>query len=101
MKILNNEFDYICEHTIFKKAAEKYAEQKRREDPKNANKSYYIPKEVAEIIRQIIYMNVTIEIIGIWVWITGKSFPYRKELTSLGFHWSAPKKPGITQQQAT
>lgn len=47
----------------------------------------------ANIINQIVTMKeVTIEIIGSWIWITGKTYPYREQIKQAGFSWSKSKK---------
>jgi hypothetical protein len=45
-----------------------------------------------EIIVLIIHLeNITIEIIGSWLWITGSTYQYREYLKSIGLKWQ-PKK---------
>lgn len=43
------------------------------------------------IINDLINHNITIEIIGTWIWISGETTPIKDKLKSLGFQW-APKK---------
>lgn len=88
MQALNNEFDYIIENHIFGKARKEY-----EETHENVNwKSDDIPTIFAEIVRQIMWDDVTIELIGAWLWVTGNTFPHKDELSSLGFQWSGRKK---------
>jgi len=44
-----------------------------------------------EIIGQIIQMDISIEVCGNWIWLSGKTFLYKQQLKALGFFW-APKK---------
>lgn len=44
-----------------------------------------------EIISQIIGFDITIEVCGNWIWLTGNTYAYRKELRESGFFF-APKK---------
>ena len=44
-----------------------------------------------EIIGKIITWDVSIELIGNWIWISGKTYNYRNELKKLGFRWSQNK----------
>lgn len=44
-----------------------------------------------DIINAIISFNITIELIGNWIWVSGNTYEYRKQLKALGFLF-APKK---------
>jgi hypothetical protein len=44
-----------------------------------------------EIIEQIIRFDITIEVCGNWIWISGNTIRYREELKKIGFFF-APKK---------
>lgn len=43
------------------------------------------------IIGQVITWDVSIELIGNWIWIGGQTYNYRNELKKLGFKWSPNK----------
>ena len=46
-----------------------------------------------EMIQKVIYFSdITIEIIGNWIWISGNTYQYRKELKEIGFKWASNKK---------
>lgn len=50
-------------------------------------------KEILAMILKIIGLeNVTIEIIGTWLWVSGNTFECREYLQSLGFKFSGSKK---------
>lgn len=45
------------------------------------------------IIEQLITLNnITIEIVGSWVWVTGDTYQHRDTLKALRFNWSRSKK---------
>ena len=44
-----------------------------------------------EIINQIIHFDITIEICGNWIWLSGNTKRYREQLKEIGFYYS-PKK---------
>lgn len=47
----------------------------------------------ADIIDAIIrFEGVGIEIIGTWIWVSGRTMPYKDDLKALGFWWSKAKK---------
>ena len=46
-----------------------------------------------EMLQKIIYFSdITIEIIGNWIWVSGNTYQYRKELKDLGFKFAGQKK---------
>ena len=44
-----------------------------------------------EIIEQIIRFDITIEVCGNWIWLSGNTISYREDLKKIGFFF-APKK---------
>ncbi len=44
------------------------------------------------ILDKIINFDITIEIIGDWIWVSGNTYNYKKELKELGFRWARKKK---------
>lgn len=46
------------------------------------------------VLNKIAGFNMTIEIIGSWLWCFD-SYPYRKQLKELGFHYAASKKAWV------
>jgi len=44
-----------------------------------------------EIINEVIRFNITIEVCGNWIWLSGNTIAYKEELKRLGFYF-APKK---------
>lgn len=46
-----------------------------------------------EMLQKVIYFSdITIEIIGNWIWISGNTYQYRKELKEFGFKFAGKKK---------
>ena len=84
MKNINNEYDIMFEKL-------KHIHNNKTE---NANKqTAETPEQFRNIINIIItFENVTIELIGSWLWITGNTYTYKDILKSLGFAWSKSKK---------
>lgn len=51
------------------------------------------PEQFADIINKVIFFDgVKVEIIGSWVWLTGKTLEYKDEIKAAGFFWSRSKK---------
>lgn len=50
-------------------------------------------KSLREVLQKIINFNsVEIELVGQWLWISGQTYSYKKELKALGFKWANQKK---------
>ena len=46
-----------------------------------------------EMLQKVIHLSdITIEIIGNWIWISGNTYQYRKELKEYGFKFAGQKK---------
>lgn len=48
--------------------------------------------EIIEQLKQINPIGCKIELIGSWLWISGKTFSIKEQLKELGFFFSANKK---------
>jgi hypothetical protein len=49
--------------------------------------------ELEKIISQILhYENITIEVIGSWIWLSGDTKPIKDKLKELSFKWASKKK---------
>lgn len=50
--------------------------------------------ELKNILNELIKLkaNITIELIGSWIWISGDSYSIKKQLKELGFKWASKKK---------
>ena len=55
-------------------------------------KSSETSTEYKDIINAIMNLNVDIEIIGTWIWITGDTKPVKETLKENGFRWAKNKK---------
>lgn len=50
-------------------------------------------KALREVLQKIInYSGIEIEIAGQWIWISGNTYIYRKDLKDIGFKWASTKK---------
>lgn len=50
--------------------------------------------EIKEILNELITVdaNISIELIGSWIWVSGDTYPIKDRLKNLNFKWSANKK---------
>lgn len=74
-KLLNSIYNYYLENKIYFSNDSKF------------------DLEIEKIISKILhYENLTIEVIGSWVWLSGDTKSIKEELKILGFKWARKKK---------
>ena len=74
-KILKNIYDDIVEHKIYFSNDTKF------------------DIELEKVISQILhYEDITIDVVGDWIWLCGDTKPHRSTLKDLGFKWASKKK---------
>lgn len=56
------------------------------------NKSEETAKQFIDIINNIIDLDITIEIIGSWIWLSGNTYNYKDIIKENGFRWASKKK---------
>ena len=50
-------------------------------------------KKLREVIDKIVfYPGINIEVVGLWVWLDGNTYPYRDQIKAAGFTWSKARK---------
>ena len=71
MQEINNEYKYFCEHPSFT-----FKHDGDKED------LFVYPEVLAKIIN---FKGIIIELIGSWLWVSGNTIAYKKELKEAGF----------------
>ena len=71
MKTINNEFEILFDIM---------------------NKTEETAKQFIDIINNIINLDITIEIIGSWIWLSGNTYDHKDIIKSNGFKWANKKK---------
>ena len=77
MQEINNEYKYFCDHPTFS--------FKHEGDKEDLN---IYPEVISKIIN---LKGIIIELIGVWLWVSGETKQHRTILKESGF-WFAPKK---------
>ena len=50
-------------------------------------------KALREVLQKIInFDGIEIEVVGQWIWVSGNTYSYKKELKDIGFKWASQKK---------
>jgi hypothetical protein len=82
MQEINREYAYASAHAI---KGENFSQDK-------ADTEQRFSREYLEILQKIIHLpGITIELCGHWIWVTGNTYPVKKELHEAGLLF-APKK---------
>ncbi len=83
MQKINEEYNYLFNKII--------NGQKFNDDELNIEVE--VDEKYKEIIEQLTrFSGLNIEVIGSWIWISGNTYPIRKELKELGFRFAGKKK---------
>lgn len=86
-KALNAEYEYLADK--LPQTFEDGHEPTEREKKAAADND----KLIRDLLSKIIHMEgIEIEIVGIWVWVDGNSYPWKDELKKFGFTWSKARK---------
>ena len=91
MQSINAEFDEAFER--LSKAAESNKTSTNTTSKTSSTTASETAAQFRAIIEQLITLdNITIEIVGSWVWVTGDTYKHRETLKALRFSWSKSKK---------
>lgn len=89
-KVINSEYDYLFSRLPDKAAASKVKGKTRNTSKANEVK---MDEAIRKVINSIIHMKgINIEIIGMWIWVDGNTYPWKEELKANGFEWSRTRK---------
>jgi hypothetical protein len=82
MKEINSEYEFICAKIL-------KGENLNQEETEERVKDNVMYREILEKLMSL--EGIVIEIIGLWVWVSGNTYPLRKTLSEIGLKF-APKK---------
>lgn len=57
----------------------------------NTESKFDVKDGFREVIDQIVNLDVSIEICGLWIWVSGNTYAVKNELKSAGFMWASKK----------
>jgi uncharacterized protein YnzC (UPF0291/DUF896 family) len=82
MQEINTEYAFACAKIL---KGENLTDEETSEQVR-------LSEEYRQVIEKIIHLSgITVEIVGNWIWVTGNTFPLRKQLKEAGLFF-APKK---------
>ena len=87
MKAINAEYDEAL------KAAIKTHNQKVKKESQKIKYDEMKESMFKEIISKLITIHkIKIEIVGMWIWVSGETFPIKEQLKDLKFRWSTTRQ---------
>ena len=97
MKAVNVEYDKLFKVLKNRHESKSAGGQNATDSAKSAyNANMYDwenDKALREVLQKIInFLGIEIEIAGQWIWISGNTYAYRKDLKDIGFKWASTKK---------
>ena len=58
-------------------------------------------RSLREVLQKIInFDGIEIELVGAWLWVSGNTYSYKKELKEIGFKWASQKKMWYWKSEA-
>ncbi len=95
MQEINAEYDRLFK-VLKDRHESKTANSNERNTKTDFNANMYDwenDKALREMLEKIINFNgIEIEIIGQWIWVSGNTYSYKKDLKEFGFKWASQKK---------
>ena len=96
MQKVNAEYDRLFKLMKDKhddKMADSSSEKKAQADYNTNMYDWENDKSLREVLQKIIsFSGIEIEIAGQWIWVSGNTYAYKKELKEIGFKWANTKK---------
>lgn len=77
MSDINNEYEYLFEML---------------KDSKTEKSGHHATGDYRSVIDSLIKFDITVDIIGSWVWVYGNTYAIKESLKALGFKWSGSNK---------
>lgn len=90
---INAEYDKLFKLLKDKHESKQTSTDSTKESYSNMHYDFAEDKAIRKMLQKIIFFsNITIDIVGRFIWIDGNTYQYRKEFKTLGFKWSGQRK---------
>lgn len=91
---INAEYDRLFK--VLKNRHDTAQQSKADSNQSEYNKNMYDwenDKALRDVLQMIInFEGIEIELVGAWIWVSGNTYSYKKELKEIGFKWASQKK---------
>lgn len=90
---INVEYDKLFKILKDKHERKTTGNEKGKNDFNNMKYDFSEDKALREVLQKIItFSDITIEIVGCWIWVDGNTYSYKDKLKEIGFKWAREKK---------
>ena len=99
---INQEYEKLFKLLKDKHDSKQTSKKKKKTSFYN-NMKYDFSEDIKlrEVLNKVInFTDVTIELCGSWIWISGNTYQYKKELKEIGFKWASNKKAWYWHSEA-
>lgn len=87
MQEINSEYERMFE--ILKHTAGTTA---TADDTEKTDYTKATDEAIREILSKLIIFDITIEIVGSWIWVSGNTYPVKEQIKEAGLKWSKARK---------
>lgn len=92
-KAINTEYEQLFNILKNRHESKTAGTESKSSSYENNKYSFEEDEKLREILQKIIHFEgVTIEICGSWIWLSGNTYQYRKDVKEIGFKWASQKK---------
>ena len=90
-KAINCEYEELFK--LLKNRHERKASEAESNTSENVKWNFEEDEKLREVLQNIInFSDITIEICGSFIWVSGNTYQYKKELKEFSFKWASQKK---------
>ena len=89
MQEINAEYDFLIKNLISNADASDYSAEDKKSFWESKEEHSEVERKVKEALDKIIHLDgLEIEIIGVWIWVSGETKQYKEILKEVGFKWN-------------
>ena len=98
---INAEYDRLFKVLKDKHESKQTNADNAKADYNNMKYDFAEDEKLREVLQKIIHFSdITIELCGSWIWLSGNTYQYKDELKELGFKWASSKKQWYWHSEA-
>lgn len=98
---INAEYDRLFKVLKDKHESKQTGTEGTKADFNNMKYDFEEDEKLREVLQKVIHFSdITIEVCGSWIWLSGNTYPYKNELKEIGFKWGSTKKQWYWHSEA-
>lgn len=101
MQEINAEYDRLFKQLKNKHESKQTGTDGTKTDFHNMKYDFEEDEKLREVLQKVIHFSdITIEVCGSWIWLSGNTYQYKNELKEIGFKWGSSKKQWYWHSEA-